>query len=127
MSKYEPLTAKLKELPYRQWRTTFKDLERTLGFRLPQAARSYRAWWSNNPSNNVMTKAWLKAGWQTEQVDMAGETLVFKKVKSGAGAGKENMKTPSPPLFGALAGTVYVAPGTDLIAPTGEAWNADRG
>lgn len=119
MSKYEPLTTKLKELPFREWRTTFQDLERTLGFRLPRAARTHRAWWSNNPSNNVMTKAWLKAGWRTEQVDMAGETLVFKKVKSGA-----VVKTPSP--FGALAGTVHVAPGIDLVAPTGETWNADR-
>lgn len=124
MPKYDPLTAKLKELPYREWRTTFKDLERTLGFRLPRSARSHRAWWSNNPSNSVMTKAWLKAGWQTEQVDMAGETLVFKKVKAMPGTG--SAKSGQPHLFGALAGTVHIAPGTDLVAPTGETWNADR-
>lgn len=119
ISKYDPLTEKLKSIPYREWRATFIDLERTLGFRLPKAARSYRAWWSNNESNNVMTRAWLKAGWRTEQVDMAGETLVFKKVKSGSASAPSS-------LFGALAGTVHIAPGADIVGPTGENWNAER-
>jgi hypothetical protein len=121
MSKYDPLTAKLKKLPYREWRTTFKDVERTLGFRLPSSARNHRAWWSNNAWNNVMTKAWLSAGWRTEQVDIAKETLVFKRIGKASQPGSV-----SSPLFGALAGTVHVAPGMDLIAPTDEAWNADR-
>jgi hypothetical protein len=118
MSKYEPLTQKLKSIPYREWRTTFIDLERTLGFRLPKAARHYRAWWSNNDSNNVMTRAWLKAGWRTEQVDMEKETLVFRKAKSGGAA---------PSLHGALAGTVRIAPDADIVGPIGEPWNAQRG
>ena len=29
-------------------------------------------------------------------------------------------------LWGALRGTVTVAPGTDLATPTGETWKADR-
>jgi hypothetical protein len=129
MSKYEPLTHKLKLVPYREWRTTFADLERTLGFRLPKAARSYRAWWSNNASNNVMTKAWLTAGWRTEQVDMAGETLVFKKIKADLGGSAKGAPSPGPhqqPLFGTLAGTVRIAPGADIIGPTDEHWNAER-
>lgn len=129
MSKYEPLTHKLKSLPYQEWRTSFSVLERTLGFRLPKAARSHRAWWSNNASNNVMTKAWLAAGWKTEQVDMAGETLVFKKMKSGGGR-PANGGPPSDQkratLFGALAGTVRIAPGVDITGPTDESWNAEQ-
>jgi hypothetical protein len=69
-----------------------------------------------------MTQAWLKAGWQTEQVDMARETLVFKKVKGAPGPRQDASRS----LFGALAGTVRVSPGVDLVEPTGEAWNAER-
>jgi hypothetical protein len=80
MSKYAPLTAFLRSRPQRELHCTFKELERELGFPLPPVARAHRAWWSNNASNNVMTKAWLKAGFRAEQVDMAGETLVFRRI-----------------------------------------------
>ena len=41
----------------------------------------HRAWWSNNPSNNVMTKVWLAAGYLTEQVDVSARKLVFRRVR----------------------------------------------
>ena len=31
-----------------------------------------------------------------------------------------------PDLWGAMAGSVRIAPGTDLTKPTGEVWKADR-
>jgi len=131
MSKYDPLASKLRSIPHGEWRTTFNSLERLLGFALPKAARTHRAWWSNNGSNNVMTKVWLGAGWRTEQVDMAGETLVFRKAKAEELAAPRRPSTPTEAapvsLFGALAGTVRVAPGVDLTAPTDEQWHADQG
>ena len=80
MSKYAPLTAFLRARPQRELRCSFREIEQELGFPLPPVARAHRAWWSNNASNNVMTKAWLKAGFRAEQVDMAGETLVFRRI-----------------------------------------------
>ena len=61
-------------------RMTFREVEAVIGCSLPRSSR-YPAWWSNNPSNNVMTKVWLEAGFKTEQVDIEGHKLVFRRVK----------------------------------------------
>jgi hypothetical protein len=95
-------------------------------------ASGIRTWWSNNPSNNVMTKAWLAAGFVTERVDMGSRRLVFRK--SGMSV--------APPIASSaqsarsigfldrvrarLGGTVTIPEGVDITAPTGEVWDADR-
>jgi hypothetical protein len=84
MSKYAPLTEFLRSRPQSELPCSFADVEKALGFPLPPVARTHRAWWSNNGSNNVMTRAWLKAGFKAEQVDMRGETLVFRRVEGAA-------------------------------------------
>ncbi|WP_161539468.1 DUF7662 domain-containing protein [Hyphobacterium indicum] len=81
MSKYDALTAALNSQKSTQWQVSFSDIESIIGARLPDSAYRYRAWWSNNPTNSVMTKAWLKAGWKSSNVDMAGRTLTFRKVE----------------------------------------------
>lgn len=88
MSKYARLGSVLRAKHQREISCSFRDIERALGFPLPPAARAHRAWWSNNPSNNVMTKAWLDAGFRAEQVDMGGETLVFRRVEEAGAASK---------------------------------------
>ncbi len=82
MSKYKPLASFLRQRPVNELRCSFAEIEQALGFALPPAARTHRAWWSNNDSNNVMTRVWLKAGYRAEQVDMAGETVVFRRISS---------------------------------------------
>lgn len=57
-------------------RVKFSEIEDFLDYKLP-ASKRYAAWWSNNPTNSVMTKVWLKAGWRTEKVDLDGEELTF--------------------------------------------------
>jgi hypothetical protein len=57
--------------------TTFAEIEKIVGQPLPASAK-YPAWWSNNPSNNSMTKVWRRAGFRTEQVDVVRKTLVFR-------------------------------------------------
>ncbi len=59
----------------------FADIEEIIGSELPASAREHRAWWSNNPSNNPMTYAWLNAGYHTEDVNMASEKLTFVRVR----------------------------------------------
>jgi len=83
MSKYDPLTAFLRKQPYQEVLCGFGDLEKILGFALPSSARQHRAWWSNNGSNNVMTKAWLNAGFRTRDVDMENQRLTFERLDAG--------------------------------------------
>jgi hypothetical protein len=56
---------------------TFREVERVLGFRLPESARQHRPWWSNNVSTHVNAAAWREAGWRTARVDMGGEKVTF--------------------------------------------------
>lgn len=127
VGKYDPLTRYLADKRTAAVPMTFAEIERVLGARLP-ASKQYPAWWSNNPSNNVMTRAWLKAGFQTERVDIGGERLVFRRV-SGARKG-EPPQSGRPNILerirARLGGTVTIPPGVDLTEPTGEVWDAER-
>jgi hypothetical protein len=87
MSKYAALKNHLHQAGLGQVRMSFRDIEHVLGFDLPSSARRHRAWWSNNASNNVMTHAWLDAGYVTEDVDMAGGQVTFVARRSPASGG----------------------------------------
>jgi hypothetical protein len=78
MSKYEPLGQFLKSLSRDFVPMTFREIEEILSAKLPPS-KKYPAWWSNNPSNNVMTKYWLDAGYETESVDIERGKLVFRR------------------------------------------------
>ena len=78
MSKYKPLETYLRESGRESVPMTFDEIKRIIGARLPRSSR-YRAWWSNHPLNNTMTDAWRRAGYKTENVDMASRKLVFRK------------------------------------------------
>ncbi len=125
--KYQPLTAHLRAQRGSRVRMSFAEIERVIGAKLPQSAGSHRAWWSNNASNNVMTKAWLEAGFESEQVDLSGRKLVFRRVSEGerspkSPAGPESGDAPSAKLalFGWLRGTV--ASSADLTEPADPEW-----
>ena len=137
MSKYAPLAAYLRSSGQDSLTMSFDDVGRIIGATLPESAR-HRAWWSNNPTNSVMTRAWLDAGYKTEKVDMAGKTLVFVKTghypsaPSATGQALEDAAKAAAAaqpasfsfVFGALEGTVTVMPGTDLTAPVEAEWEA---
>ena len=64
---------------------------------------------------------------------MSERKLVFRKasvselaVKRNNLIGKEQSASPFSRIFGALKGTVTVAPRVDLTLPTGEKWNAQQ-
>lgn len=80
MSKYAPLTSFLSARAGREVRMSFAEIETVIGHRLPQKSKMVRAWWNNNPSNNVMTRARLNAGYKTAQVDVAAERLSFSSI-----------------------------------------------
>jgi hypothetical protein len=77
MSKYRRLRDHLDHAIGLQCPMTFKEVEATLGFPLPQSARRHAAWWANTGGGHVHAQAWLKAGWKTSRVDLAKETVMF--------------------------------------------------
>src|SRR4051794_15224845 len=114
MGKYSPLQEYLAKQGHEYIPMTFADIEKVLATALPDS-KKYPAWWSNNPSNNVMTKEWLAAGYQTESVDIAGERLVFRRIRGQRPPGNDPGSAPkaSPkgarhPAFGCLKGTLTI-------------------
>jgi hypothetical protein len=106
---------------------SFAEIERVIGEKLPPSATAHRAWGSNNPLNNVMTKAWLEAGFESEQVDLDARKLVFRRVSSPARSPKPPAAAPSrhalavkAALFGWLRGTVTST--GDLTEPADPDW-----
>jgi hypothetical protein len=123
MGKYEPLEKFLKDRRSRRWRAGFREIETLLGFKLPHSALKYPAWWSNDETGHSHAKAWLDAGWRTEEVDLTSRKLTFARVEPAL----EDKAPPAPSdPWGCMAGTVTIMPDTDLTAPT-EEWNAEAG
>ena len=125
MGKYDRLSDYLRDKKRPVIPLTFGEIEKILGFPLPPSQTS-RAWWSNNPDNNVMTKAWLMAGYETEKVDIEGRTVVFRRATAtnttDAGVEAEGKPQGRHPLFGAMKGTFTIAPGVDLTEPADPEW-----
>lgn len=119
MSKYDPLKHHLKASRADRVPMSFADLERVLGFPLPPSSRKHRAWWANNPGNHVNAQAWHEAGYRAEDVDLEDARLVFvrwNEVERTKPRGRH-------PLFGCMKGTITIAPGVDLTAPTMPEWD----
>jgi hypothetical protein len=89
---------------------TFEEIERKLGFSLPNSARDHPPWWSNHAGGHVQSKAWLKAGWRTWRVDLKRERVHFVRK-----ADVPWPATPSPdPVAGAAA---QIGFDTALLSP----------
>lgn len=133
MGKYDPLSGHLRKLGLDRVPMKFEEIEAVLGFALPPSSRRHRAWWSNNPSNNVMTHAWLEAGYRTEDVDLERRRLVFRRI-GAEGEGRLSSGGPASsvaeasgaahPLYGCLRGTVTFVGGVDLTEPADPDWGA---
>lgn len=126
MGKYEPLGQFLRNQRTSEVPMTFREIEKIIGVKLPPKAQHHRAWWSNNSANNVMTKVWLEAGFESAQVDMEARKLVFRRVAKASeapGGFAESAAKPYAtkdgrhPARGALKGMIRIAPGVDLTEP----------
>ena len=129
MGKYEPLGQFLRKQRMREVPVTFREIEQITGVKLPPKAQHHRAWWSNNPSNNVMTKVWLEAGFESAQVDMSARKLVFRRVGKAPPAPTPQSamkpyatKDGRHPIFGALKDITRLVPGVDLTKPADPEW-----
>lgn len=138
MSKYAPLSNFLNAQGSLIFSCTFSELEEALKFKLPPSAYQHRAWWSNNPDNNVMTKTWLAAGFETVNVNMEEHTVFFRKImpppasldvttpQTGmsdvARAFTRQQASGHHALRGALKGTIRITVDVDLTAPADPYW-----
>ena len=79
--KYRKLYTHLCGLRSQEWQASFTEVETVLGFQLPPAARMHRPWWANQRPGNGHSHAlaWTTAGWETAQVNMEAETLLFRR------------------------------------------------
>lgn len=80
MSKYDPLCKWLQANSAPRISATFKQIEEILGFGLPNTSRRDSAWWANErsaASRHVQCKAWLDAGFHTENLSITGKTVDF--------------------------------------------------
>lgn len=119
MAKYSPISEFLTDQAADRIRLDFTAVERLLGLSLPRSAEEYQAWWANDASHS-QARAWLDAGWQTENLDLSRRTVEFVRVR-------KKKPGPVPDPWGALKGTVMVHDATALVTPSGENWEAEAG
>ena len=75
--KYAPLHRHLAALTENLWRASFDEIEQILGFRLPDSARLYPAWWSNGGAHSHVL-AWEAAGFRVRP-KLRKEVIVFER------------------------------------------------
>ena len=78
--KYAPLYEHIRNLDERgcrDWHTTFTEIEKVIGDSLPPSARDCRQWWENSKEESRHSRAWMKLGWETHNVNFAKETVSF--------------------------------------------------
>ena len=86
-NKYRKLTLHLSSIDETEWPATFAEIESILGFSLPESARQYQAWWSNQMRSQSL--AWQSAGWKATALDLENERVTFVYV-----AGEEPNEVP---------------------------------
>ena len=75
--KYRSLSKYLQESDKDMLRKTFKEVESLIEGKLPLSAWEHRAWWSNSTTHSHARHGWLDAGYETAQVDLDKEELIF--------------------------------------------------
>ncbi len=78
-SKYFPLYSHLQKMAGEPITLTLTQIEELLGVPLPSSAKARAGWWSNRSRGAVQATAWMGAGYHVEKVDLAAETVHFRK------------------------------------------------
>lgn len=126
MAIYEPLGQYLRKSATGRIPMTFKEIETVIGRKLPASAYRHRPWWANEARGHSHAKAWLQAGYVTEQVDMSEKKLVFVRADAPRGMAEEAKMFSTGdmppteekhPMVGCMKGTFTIEPGWDLTKP----------
>ncbi len=84
MSRYQPLADFLASQKSNEWTATFADIEKRLGFRLPESAYKYPAWWANQSNGgHSQTRGWRSVGWRTTALDLTSKCVRFVREREG--------------------------------------------
>ena len=81
--KYAPLENYLRNLPesQREVALRFEQIEKILNSKLPSSAYEDRRWWDHETEGNHVTRrAWSKAGWKVESLDVHRERVKLVRV-----------------------------------------------
>lgn len=75
--KYARLTVYLEQQIADRLTLPFAEIERIVGFELPNSARKHDPWWTNSRSLGRHNEAWLNVGWETTDLNMKAQTIAF--------------------------------------------------
>ena len=85
--KYRPLFDYLASHDGDRVNAGFFEIDQMVTGGLPKSASAQRGWWSNSPAR-VQARAWLAAGFQVANVDLAATTVRFERRGTVAEAGR---------------------------------------
>ncbi|MCX6032964.1 MAG: helix-turn-helix transcriptional regulator [Chloroflexi bacterium] len=77
--KYRPLFDRLSSNRTDEVTLSLTEIEAILGDALPPSARTTRGWWGNRDRGSLQAAAWMEAGYQVQEVDLAAGRVVFRK------------------------------------------------
>lgn len=78
-SKYQSLLDYLRRSSDREVILPFAKIEEMMAEKLPESARTKRAWWSNRSKGALQAKAWMDAGYLVDDVDFEAGIVTFLK------------------------------------------------
>ena len=97
MGKYEPLKHFLSQASSDSIDADFAQVEKILGFALPQSAYRHQAWWANElHGSHSHARSWQEAGWETSRVDLASKKVRFHRRRRGSGSASVPSKPAGP-------------------------------
>jgi len=79
-SSYYRLMKYLQQQDQDMLRLTFAEIEKILGSSLPPSAYEHRAWWANSHSHSHARHGWIKAGFETSNVDLDNREVSFVRL-----------------------------------------------
>ena len=80
-SKYYVFKDFLNQLPDDCITITFSEIEQILGFKLPPSCYKYPSAWTNSNSH-LLPQAWLSAGFRSEKINLAEQTITLRRIPS---------------------------------------------
>ncbi|MGB2872348.1 DUF7662 domain-containing protein [Psychrobacillus psychrotolerans] len=57
---------------------SFENIEQVLGFKLPNSAYKYSAWWSNNIGSHTQAHSWIDVGYKTQSVQLGNQVIFIR-------------------------------------------------